>query len=64
MAKKTTVGIGKTKHWQEGRRVKNATKRMKNRIRHQKPENQAKILNTTEIGRKREGGGKQNEKKK
>ena len=55
MAKKKTVGIGKTKHWSEGRRVKNATRRLKKRIMHMKPENQQKILDATEIGRTREG---------
>lgn len=55
MAKKKTVGIGKTKHWSEGRRIKNATRKLKKRIAHMKPENQEKILAKTEIGRDREG---------
>ena len=64
MAKKKMVGIGKTKHWNEGRRVKNATKRLKNRIRYQSDENKAKNTELTVIGRKREGNGKQHLPKK
>jgi hypothetical protein len=60
VSKKKIVGIGKTKHWLEGRRVKNVKRKLKKRISTQKPENQEKILNTTEIGRIREGGSKQN----
>ena len=56
-------GVGKSKHWSEGRRIKNATKRLKNRIRSQSPENQTKALDTIDIKRKREGGGKQHIKK-
>ena len=52
--KMKATGIGKSKHWAEGRRQKNATKKLKNRIRHQTPENQAKALENTKIGRKRE----------
>ena len=55
MAKKKMIGIGKSKHWGEGRRIKNATKRLKKSIMHMKPENQAKILDNTKILRKREG---------
>ena len=57
------VGIGKTKHWTEGRRIKNATKRLKNRIRHQSDENKAKNTEKTVLGRTREGNGKQHIKK-
>ena len=64
MAKKKTIGIGKSKHWNEGRRIKNATKRLKNRIRHQEPVAKEKALATIEIARKREGGGKQHIPKK
>ena len=64
MAKKKTIGIGKSKHWNEGRRIKNATKRLKNRIRHQSDENKAKALDKTQIARTREGGGKQHIKVK
>ena len=64
MAKKKMVGIGKTKHWSEGRRIKNAIKKLKKSIAHMKPENQAKILENVDIKRKREGGGKQHEPKK
>lgn len=64
MAKKKTVGIGKTRHWTEGRRVKNARKKLKNRVRNQSPENQAKAIDIIEIGRQREGGGKQHQKGK
>ena len=63
MSKKKTIGIGKTRHWVEGRRVKNATRKLKNRIRHQSLEAQEKALDTIDIKRKREGGGKQHERK-
>ena len=64
MAKKKTIGIGKSKHWNEGRRVKNATKRLKNRIRYQSDENKAKAIDTISISRTRDGGGKQHLPKK
>ena len=64
MAKKKTIGIGKSKHWNEGRRVKNATKRLKNRIRHQSEAARERALDTISISRKREGGGKQHIKVK
>lgn len=64
MAKgKGDVGIGKTKHWVEGRRIKNATRKLKKSIMHMKPENQEKILDKVDIKRIREGGGKQHERK-
>ena len=49
------TGIGKTRHWSEGRRIKNATRRLKKRIKNQTPENQEKALETTKIQRNREG---------
>ena len=55
MAKKKTVGIGKTKHWSEGRRIKNKTRKLKSRIKTLKPETQAKLLDTVNIARNREG---------
>ena len=64
MAKKKIVGIGKTKHWSEGRRIKNAVAKLKKRVAHMKPENASRIIEATDIKRKREGGGKQHERKK
>ena len=49
------TGIDKSKHWGEGRRIKNKTRQLKKRIAHMKPENQAKVIENTSIQRKREG---------
>jgi hypothetical protein len=57
------TGIGKTKHWNEGRRIKNATRRLKKRIKSQTPENQEKALDNIKIQRDREGRTKTNEKR-